>query len=339
MKAIVKPSIIPAEDQFSCFEDALRDYFLENELGDIYDRLSLDLVQPNMSFDSIRKFEKSNEGKIQIHILTAVLRESEDDNDVDSLDHFAVSYKSKNSYTEDVLQISLYLHKDHYYCIKKLGLFLHQSHRNYLFCFNCMSSFNRPSRLKQHEISCDSKHTIVPSFPKQRLEFTNYSTLQQPVYLVYFDLEATHSDVLNHESEVGTSIELINELRPIKIGYKIVFSETGIFDIHPQLRDLQSVRIFTGKDCITQFFRELKKVNYKIQECVRKIEPIRMTTNDVKAFRDATHCCICQQSYNRDINLQDGSLKDFNLRRVRHHSHLSGRLLRGHGNNDANIAK
>ena len=141
---------------------------------------------------------------------------------------------------------------------------------------------------------------------------------------VYYDLECTHSDVLEFEPKIGTTISLINELKPIKLGYQILFSEREIFDPHPELRSYETIRIFTGEDCILQFFRELKKVNYEIQARIRNIEPLIMSQSDVKAFRKATRCCLCQQSYTRDLNT-DGSLKDpKNLRRVRHHSHLSG---------------
>ena len=328
LKALIPPTKVqetPTE-KYSCFELALRDYFQHKRLGDIRDSLNLDLIKPKMSFRDIQKFEASNQGNIQIHVFTAIIRDYEDNQiNKDVLDHYAVSYKSKNQYTSLAHQISLFLHNEHYYCIDDLGKFLHQNHRNKYFCFNCLMSFDRLERLEKHGTFCDSKYTMIPSFPQKRLEFTNYSSLQSPVYLVYYDLETSHSHVMEYEATVGTSISLINELKPIKLGYQILFSEREIFEVHPELRSYEAIRIFTGEDCILQFFRELKKVNYEIQERIRKIEPLIMSQNDVNTFRHATRCCLCQQSYKRDLNT-DGSLKHRNLRRVRHHSHLSGLL-------------
>ena len=142
---------------------------------------------------------------------------------------------------------------------------------------------------------------------------------------IHAHTQTTHSEVRDCELKIGETIHLVNELKPIKLGYKIHFSERDIFEVHPELKAFEKLKIFTGESCITDFFRDFKHVTYLIQEKIRKVEPMQMTPADLKAFRTATHCCICRQPYRSDKN-HDGTLKDGGLKHVRHHNHLSGAI-------------
>ena len=193
LKSLVSPSLPEKEDDYSCFENCLRDYFTEQKPPkDITDFVKLDSIKPKMSLLDVGRFEKANPN-IQIHVFVAELQELEDDQDKSEkkLDFFSLAYKSKNEYNKDLdmIQILLYLHKEHYYCIKDLGRFLHQKDGKRHYCFNCLMSFNRFSRLEKHWTYCTGKNTIIPCFSKKKLEFTNFSSILPPPFVCYYDLE------------------------------------------------------------------------------------------------------------------------------------------------------
>ena len=77
-------------------------------------------------------------------------------------------------------------------------------------------------------------------------------------------------------------------------------------------------------DCITQFFLNLKEVNYEIQKKIRYIIPMHLSSEQNEEFRNATSCCICRRSYQSDRDA-NGAIKDpKKMQPCRHHSHISG---------------
>ncbi len=95
-----------------------------------------------------------------------------------------------------------------------------------------------------------------------------------------------------------------------------------MFNIHPELKQFEDIRTFHGYSCITDFFMDLKEVNYQIQEKIRKIVPMRLSASEQQDFNDATSCCICHRLYSRDRK-KNGEI-DAKWLPCRHHSHISG---------------
>ena len=229
-----------------------------------------------MSFQDIAKFEKDN-STIRIHVFGCEMME----NDESKLDHFTIAYKSKKPFFENVLDISLFIYEKHYYLVKDLGELLDKKRgdgyrRHQYFCFNCLSSFDRQSRLQHHETLCANKNPMIPSFPHKKLKFRDYWASLSPPYLVYYDLETYYDVIPKHgkgQKSQG-SLKKLAELKPVLIGYFIKFTEEEVFNVHPELREFEKIKIFQGKDCITNFFEDLKKVLYQIHDKVRKTIPI-----------------------------------------------------------------
>ena len=242
MKSLIPPRKRPRVS--SCFINAVKDYHLFHELS--LNNVNFDGIKEKTSFFDIAKFEGKNP-RIQIHVLVAEFQNEGEE----LLDHFSVTYKSKNTYTRSSVQITLFLYKEHFYCVENVGKFIHQcgkkknSRSAPYFCFNCLSSFADSPRLKKHLDICDSKKSVIPSFPKKTLEFGDYSATISAPYVIYYDLETDHSPV-RRDMRLGPSTVIENELKPIKIAYKIVFSEDDIFIPHPSLKRFEEIKIFSG---------------------------------------------------------------------------------------------
>ena len=326
------------ENDFSCFRRSLCDFFIwKYKDMELYLDIEKRNLKPKMSFADISAFEKDNPN-IQIHVLVAEFQSEEEEKE-EILDHYAVAYKSKNAYAEENDQIVFFLHNEHYYCITDMSGFLSQRHHSvkkgsvkqrWFFCFNCLMSFDRQSRLDEHLKFCEGKDGIIPSFPKERLEFTDYSLTISPPFVIYYDMETSYSYMKDGNIKLGDSITITDELKPIKIGYKIYFTEREVLNLYPELKAYEKVKLFHGYDCITQFFVDLKKVSYEIQLRIRYQIPLSLTSQERQDFEKSTHCCICKRSYSSDIDEQ-GNIRDPGLRRCKHHSHISGWifLMRG----------
>ena len=116
----------------------------------------------------------------------------------------------------------MFLHKNHYYYVSDVGRLLSKTTKeDYLrkrfFCYGCLSSFDRMSRLKKHDILCSGKHLMIPCFPKTTLKFEDWWATLSPPYVVYYDLETLYAQV-DGKKQMGSSTTLINELKPFMIG-------------------------------------------------------------------------------------------------------------------------
>ena len=141
-------------------------------------------------------------------------------------------------------------------------------------------------------------------------------------------METSYSYMKDGNIKLGDSITITDELKPIKIGYKIYFTEREVLNLYPELKAYEKVKLFHGYDCITQFFVDLKKVSYEIQLRIRYQIPLSLTSQERQDFEKSTHCCICKRSYSSDIDEQ-GNIRDPGLRRCKHHSHISGWIFEG----------
>ena len=196
IKAFIPPRK-NTNSQSPCFVNAIKDHFHHHELS--LRNIDFQNIKTKTTFSDIAKFETKH-NHIQIHVLAPEFQ----DDDEKVLDHYSAIYKSKNSYSESNIQIILMLYREHYYCIENMAKLVTKvtgktnrlGERNFHshYCFNCLSSFDRFSRLEKHLTICDSKNTIVASFPKKTLEFSDYSATVSPPYLIFFDIEVIDKD-------------------------------------------------------------------------------------------------------------------------------------------------
>ena len=197
LKAFIPPRK-DTDPRSPCFVNAIKDHFHHHELS--LQDIDFQGIKTKTTFLDIAKFESKHD-HIQIHVLAPEFQ----DDDEKILDHFSAVYKSKNSYSESGIQVVLMLYQEHYYCVENMAKLVKKvtsisSNRhgernwNNHFCFNCLSSFNRFSRLEKHLTICDKKNTIVASFPKKTLEFNDYAATVSPPYLIFYDIEVNNKD-------------------------------------------------------------------------------------------------------------------------------------------------
>lgn len=269
-----------------CFRTALFHYFNQQKIE--LPQMDMELFRPFMTLKDIAKFEMKH-SQMQIFVLAAEMQE----NNPDNLDHFYLAYKSKNAYSENTHQINLFLHEDHYYLVTNLSKLLASSDKrgylkNPIFCLNCFSEFTSRQRLKKHMIYCQATENTVPSFPRSKLEFTNYDMLLQIGMIVFYDCETSHSTVKNNEKATYTNY--VNELKPLKVGMKYYFPEREVLERDPLLQSLEEIKIFTGDDCVSDFLKYLKECSWKVQERIRETVPLKMTESDWENFKSAEKC-------------------------------------------------
>ena len=191
IKAFIAPKT-NVDAKSPCFVNAIKDHFNHHEIS--LRNINFSDIKTKTTFLDITKFEAKHT-RIQIHVLAPEFQ----DDDETILDHYSAIYKSKNPYSESNIQIILMLYREHFYCVENMAKLVQKPttnrknlrERNYQthFCFNCLSSFARFSRLEKHLTICDSKNTIVASFPKKTLEFSDYSATVSPPYVIFYDIE------------------------------------------------------------------------------------------------------------------------------------------------------
>ena len=80
--------------------------------------------------------------------------------------------------------------------------------------------------------------------------------------------------------------------------------------------------IYRGENVIEVFLEKLCEEEKRIRTILSKPKPLKMTAEDTKKFKEATHCSICH--------------KELGIKRVRDHDHVSG-LFRGAAHSNCNL--
>ena len=311
-----------------CFQVAINHYFHIHNMD--LTAINRDSIKPVMTFQDIARFERDN-SHLRIHVIGCEMAEYREE----ELDHFIVAYKSKKIYSEGIIDIPLFIFDKHYFLVKDLGKLLSKSvpsqrssdkHAKRYICMNCLSSFDRRSRLAHHEeFLCSDKYRMIPQFPRRTLKFRDWWATLKPPYVIYYDLE-TYYKVMSQDDSTDrhSKSKRLAELKPIMIGYQVFFSERTVLDLHPTLAKFEKIKTFHGDHCIQDFFIDIKKVTYVIHEKIRRIRPLVMRPDEEMRFQKATICGICKKPFEVEI---PGKEIHFNQRRVRHHDHLTGEWL------------
>ena len=164
------------------------------------------------------------------------------------------------------------------------------------------------------------------------MKFRDWFALLPPPYLVYWDTETMFSNLKDGPRTIGEQTSLVNELKPLKAAYHIHFSDREIIEEDSELREMENIKIFTGIDCLENFFIQLREDLYFIHSKIRIVRPVRMSDEIWKRYKDEKKCGICSQFYSNDWDYKEKGLKSENLRKVVHHSHLSGNIFINLGN-------
>lgn len=208
----------------------------------------------------------------------------------------------------------------HFVYIKRLsGIIGSDKHRTcHFFCERCLSTHNTKEALENHLQICGKHepcHLKLPE-PGSREQFITFNSWHQllPVpFVIYADFEC----ILKPDGKGG------NEHIPSCFCYHIKCQ----YQEHETLRGYDGkpfgeVRIYTGKDCMEQFFKSIFFDTKLIHDIIQYTDnPYIRRPGDDALFRNATECHICR--------------KPLGFQRHLDHDHFTG-LYRGAAHPECN---
>lgn len=205
-----------------------------------------------------------------------------------------VEFCSKNDkYTRE---IDLLLIQDaqrnlrHFALIKDVGAFRRNKGNNSSqthVCRNCSRVFERKTTLESHQKLCNTHETTHITMPKEGSvqQFVQHSNKIPVPFTIIWDSE-TYNMLMELEKENTTYIS-----RHVPSGAFAV--------VHDTIKN-KVVKTFKyrGDTSIVEFIKDVKSyADDLVHKFFNVIEPIRMTTEDWKDFKHATHCYVCNGSF------------------------------------------
>ena len=195
----------------------------------------------------------------------------------------------------------------------------------------CLQCFYSNKSLAKHRVYCLAINGVQAiELPQKYIDkngvertpcvyFKNYHKTLPVPFGIYADFECTTEKISGCQpSDRKSYTEKYQKHTACSFGYKVV--------CHYDNRYSGDVVIYRGEDCIQKFmkcmFEEVKNCQSIIRDNFNK--PLKMTNEDEKSFKEATHCHICEKKYRVD----DVPVRD--------HCHVTGKY-RGSAHQTCNL--
>ena len=199
------------------------------------------------------------------------------------------------------------------------------------FCRHCLQCFYSNESLAKHRVNCIAINGVqaikMPEKYKDKngvertpsVYFKNHHKSLPVPFCIVADFECTTEKVSSCQpSDRKSYTQQYQKHTACSFGYKVV--------CHYDQKYSGDVVIYRGEDCIERFmkcmFEEVKNCQSIIRDNFNK--PLKMTGEDEKAFKKATHCHICEKQYKVD----DVTVRD--------HCHVTGKY-RGSAHQTCNL--
>ena len=236
-------------------------------------------------------------------------------------------YVSKEKY-ENHMEILLITkdEKKHYVLIKDFNKFMFNQTKNKNkkhFCMHCLQCFSSERVLNDHKDICIQVNRTqaieMPDKDNNILKFNNFHKQQAVPFVIYADFEAITEKISGCKPNNDKSYtEAYQKHTDCSYGYKVVCCYDDKYT--------KPVQIYRGEKAVYKFMEamleEVKYCKKTMRKCFKK--PLKMTKEDLDAFKKATECHICNKQYTE---------KDI---RVRDHCHITGKY-RGSAHQDCNL--
>lgn len=250
-----------------------------------------DLVWP-LHLKNIKQFEEMNDFKFAINVyqrvdvdkhIYGVLRISQiADRAQHSIDVLLLEDEKSGSF--------------HYALITNLLRLVRggkTKHNGEMFlCKRCLCTFKSKKSFEFHNFIKCTQIAKVFNVEKPFVKFERISTMNRHIMAVYSDIEcllkAPLSNCVTSTQRTASKTKNVHEHFPIMIGYKIV---TTIADEIP-------LKIFTGIDCISQYFDSLFEdvsAFFEAYVFVPASKPTPMSPQIEKILNDVKICFVCGQ--------------------------------------------
>ena len=292
-----------------------------------------------VTINQINRIEKQNKININLFGYDTVKKSiypiqiSEESYD----DHLDLLYiEGKNNQGEETT---------HYIYIKDFNrlVFTFTKHKGKKhFCMHCLQCFYSNESLAKHRVNCIAINGVqaikMPEKYKDKngiwrspcVYFKNHHKSLPVPFCIYADFECTTEKISSCQPppmkkpkkgrppEERSYTEKYQKHTACSFGYKVVCHYDQYYS--------GDVVIYRGEDCIQKFmkcmFEEVKNCQSIIRDNFNK--PLKMTNEDEKAFKKATHCHICEKKYRVD----DVPVRD--------HCHVTGKY-RGSAHQTCNL--
>ena len=199
------------------------------------------------------------------------------------------------------------------------------------FCRHCLQCFYSKESLAKHMVNCIAINGAQAiKMPEKYIDkngvwrspcvyFKNHHKSLPVPFCIYADFECTTEKVSSCQpSDNNSYTEKYQKHTACSFGYKVVCHYDQMYS--------GDVVIYRGEDSIKKFmkymFDEVKNCQKIIRDNFNK--PLKMTGEDEKAFKKATHCHICEKKYRED----DVPVRD--------HCHITGKY-RGSAHQTCNL--
>ena len=208
------------------------------------------------------------------------------------------------------------------------------------FCMRCLQCFYSKESLAKHRVNCIAINGVQAiKMPKKYKDkngkerppsvyFKNHHKSLPVPFSIYADFECTTEKVSGCQpSDSKSYTQQYQKHTACSFGYKVVCHYDNLGSQGPDHEKYSGdVVIYRSEDCIEKFmkcmFEEVKNCQSIIRDNFNK--PLKMTEEDEKAFKEATHCHICEKKYKVD----DVPVRD--------HRHITGKY-RGSAHQTCNL--
>ncbi|XP_054008688.1 uncharacterized protein LOC128892337 [Hylaeus anthracinus] len=180
------------------------------------------------------------------------------------------------------------------------------------FYCRCLHYFSSSEKLEAHTVDCEKMNEcaiVLPDDESKWLSFDNY--IRKERFVVYADLECI-LEKTDREAPRST----YQHHKVFNIAYYVQCAYDSSLSVYQCHRDA---------NCVSWFVKELKNLAHFVKLILsNNIQMDDITSEQQEAFRNATHCHICEKPFGE------------NDTRVRDHCHLTGRY-RGPAYSNCNL--
>ncbi|XP_054003311.1 uncharacterized protein LOC128889603 [Hylaeus anthracinus] len=195
----------------------------------------------------------------------------------------------------------------HFAWIKNLSCLvssqLRKHKRRKYFCDRSLHYFSSSGKLETHTIDCEKMNEcaiILPDDERKWLSFDNYIRKERLPFVVYADLEC-----ILEKTDRETPRSTYQHHKVFSIAYYVQCAYDSSLSVYQCRRDANRV---------SWFVEELKNMAHFVKLILaNNIQLDDLTSEQQEAFRNATHCHICEKPFGE------------NDTRVRDHCYLTGR--------------
>ena len=243
------------------------------------DAINMGNVKFPVRIKDIRKIEKLN------HLSIFVYEWNDDDNCA-----IPIKYGAGFGTEIDLLYINN-AENGHYLLIKDFNSFMRyrtKYHHSMFYCKRCLHGFVKSTALTEHSERCkQGENQIIITSEPGIIEFKAYHKKERKNFVIYFDFE---SIVVPFDAVQGSST--IKYQKHLAYSYSVV-TKSEFTDY----KDDIICYTHDNPDIVTSsFIKDLNKIYEKMMLCYKDNQhPIYMSKEDEKAFKNATHCNICQK--------------------------------------------